>query len=678
MHSIAFQPLLTLQVKYVALLAFNKIVTSHPQLVAQHQDVILACIEDPDISIRLQALQLGSGMITSDNLHTVVDLLIKQLHEARRPEDEDMDRTRLKSIEPAASSDNSDSEDVSQQKTQRSRAAQSLPTEYRAAMIRQILEMCSRDTYTNITDFEWYVDTLVSLASLLPSQSGDVSSSNAIAAAVGVELRTVAVRVVSARSYTVRAAHILLLNRETLFAIPGSGISSLEVLEYAAWIVGEYSRTLNDPLHTLDSLLLLPKDTLRPQLICAYLQAIPKVLASEFVLEKNIWNDRVQAKTTLILARTVQFMQEFIDHASLEVQERAVSFFELMKLSQDAVTQHDRDASTSPAIISEVLPSLFTGQELNPVAPSAQRKVPLPENIDLTTPINDSLTELLLNAEKDALTEAEVNPTKLYYYQKPEPTAVTSRPAIESIPDVGMPSSYQNDASYASDSALQAVRRIERKERNREDPFYIPSNETSGRNTPLHGTFNGTNSQDLEIDSIPIMELNTGDLSSSKLAIQSSSTKSKRSIQIMAEETLDDPTNIHQSRNQDSRDNSASRPIRKGLLQVDSSNIGSLSLAQDDEGLADLPMSGDIDMARALADIERMRMEMQRDSERVNAPADMEISSTIVKKKKKKKKIPEGGKDETGEMNVDEPEAVVKKKKKKKKKTEDATTTIGS
>ena len=661
--------------KYVALLAFNKIVTSHPQLVAQHQDVILACIEDPDISIRLQALQLGSGMITSDNLHTIVDLLIKQLHEARRPEDGETELIQLKSIEPVAIPDDSDSDEVSQQKTQRSRAAQSLPTEYRAAMIRQILEMCSRDTYTNITDFDWYVDTLVSLVSLLPSQNGDVSSSNEIAAAVGAELRTIAVRVASARSYTVSAAHILLLNRESLSAISGSGISSLEVLEYAAWIVGEYSRTLNDPLHTLDSLLLLPNDTLRPQLICAYLQAIPKVLASAFVLEKNAWNDQIQAKTNLILARTVQFMQEFVDHASLEVQERAVGFLELMKLSLDAVIQHDRDASASPSIISEVLPSLFTGQELNPVAPSAQRKVPLPENIDLTTPINDSLTELLLNAEKDALTEAEVNPTKLYYYQKPEPTAVTSRPAIESIPDVSMPSSYQNDAPYTSDSALQAVRRIERKERNRDDPFYIPSNETSGRNTPLHGIFNGTNGQDFEIDSIPIMELNTGDMSTGRSAIHSSFAKSKRSVQIMAEETFDgDPTDVHQPRQQTSSGNLAHRPIKKGLLQVDSSNIGSLSLAQDGDSVANLPMSGDIDMARALADIEKMRMEMQRDSERVNAPGDMETSGTIVKKKKKKKRRPEEGKDVPSGINMGDSGAIVKKKKKKKKVMDTAVT----
>ena len=50
-------------VKYIALLALVKIVPSHPYLVAEYQDMILASVNDQDISIRMRALDLISAMV---------------------------------------------------------------------------------------------------------------------------------------------------------------------------------------------------------------------------------------------------------------------------------------------------------------------------------------------------------------------------------------------------------------------------------------------------------------------------------------------------------------------------------------------------------------------------------------------------------------------------------------
>ncbi|KAJ2964536.1 hypothetical protein NQ176_g10783 [Zarea fungicola] len=76
--------------KYVALLAFNKIVPTHPYLVSQQEDVILECIDSADITIRIQALDLVQGMVTSENLVSIVGRLMKQLKIAtaakRRPD----------------------------------------------------------------------------------------------------------------------------------------------------------------------------------------------------------------------------------------------------------------------------------------------------------------------------------------------------------------------------------------------------------------------------------------------------------------------------------------------------------------------------------------------------------------------------------------------------------------
>lgn len=50
-------------VKYIALLAMVKIVPSHPDLLTDYQDTILASVDDQDISIRMRALDLVSAMV---------------------------------------------------------------------------------------------------------------------------------------------------------------------------------------------------------------------------------------------------------------------------------------------------------------------------------------------------------------------------------------------------------------------------------------------------------------------------------------------------------------------------------------------------------------------------------------------------------------------------------------
>jgi hypothetical protein len=54
---------LPLSVKYIALMAMVKIVPVRPELVAEHQAVILESLNDFDISIRMRALELISSMV---------------------------------------------------------------------------------------------------------------------------------------------------------------------------------------------------------------------------------------------------------------------------------------------------------------------------------------------------------------------------------------------------------------------------------------------------------------------------------------------------------------------------------------------------------------------------------------------------------------------------------------
>ena len=51
-----------------------KIVPSHPYLVADYQDTILASVNDQDISIRMRALDLVSTMVCASAMENVVVL----------------------------------------------------------------------------------------------------------------------------------------------------------------------------------------------------------------------------------------------------------------------------------------------------------------------------------------------------------------------------------------------------------------------------------------------------------------------------------------------------------------------------------------------------------------------------------------------------------------------------
>ena len=50
-------------VKYLGLLALYNIMKVHPKAVGEHRDLVIKCLDDPDVTIRLRALDLLSGMV---------------------------------------------------------------------------------------------------------------------------------------------------------------------------------------------------------------------------------------------------------------------------------------------------------------------------------------------------------------------------------------------------------------------------------------------------------------------------------------------------------------------------------------------------------------------------------------------------------------------------------------
>ncbi|KAH7077149.1 adaptin N terminal region-domain-containing protein [Paraphoma chrysanthemicola] len=683
--------------KYVALLAFEKIVRSHPYLVAQQQDVILECIDDPDISIRMRALDLVVGMVNVDNLTAIVGRLMRQLRNApvASPSDPSHDRVRMTEIVPYAD-DDSDAEDNLRNHEQQSDQPPPLPEDYRISVIKRILEMCSRETYGNISDFDWYIDVLVQLVRVSPSskhastseEKEDTERSDEIGASIGRELQNVAIRVKSVRSEAVDAAQSLVLvdRREQMF--PSSGNGGQGVLEYAGWLVGEYANYLSRPEPVMTSLLHSTSLTLPSKTLAVYLQAVPKVFSSMAGNEQISWTPERKTLMSLLMARIIHFLEPLSTHPSLEVQERAVEYLELMRLAAEAASgtstgANDGDFVDPPLLLTQAIPALFSGAELNPVAPGAQRKVPVPEDLDLDTPINPNLQYLLSQAENEGF---EADEDDVYAAYSEPVAAYTDAPTIVAPAAERLdaphkePTSYQNavEEEYL-DPDIIARRKAERRERHKDDPFYIDPDGGSGAVTPLSRIVRDGNKEnnELDIDSIPIMDLNLERGSSSdQIPRARSPRRPSRRVEIIGDETLG-PVEDNSAREDivQPRSNKA----KKSLLEVDSSGLGSLSLVDDDGSssrkLTPLEIERkeqeEAEMKKALQEVERLRLEMQRASERLQVKEEV----TVKKKKKKVRKVDVEG-DEPAAPLPAEPEgkgegaAPIKKKKKKKVKPE--------
>lgn len=247
--------------KYVGLLAMTKLVATHPHLVAQHQDVILNCIDDADITIRYRALELVVGMVDETTLPSVVGRLMRQL-KPRSGEDREM--VELEAAEVAEDDDDMQEEVMrGGAQTKGQVVALELPDDYRRCVIEKVVQMCARDMYANIADFEWYLDVLIQLVRYAPpvqnvdnsnqdEEGGEYKGAKDVGEDIGRELRNVAVRVKSVRPEAVRCAEVLLSRRDGVF--PSAGGGGLLALGPAAWIAGEYSRSAPLPFPLLPQL----------------------------------------------------------------------------------------------------------------------------------------------------------------------------------------------------------------------------------------------------------------------------------------------------------------------------------------------------------------------------------------------------------------------------------------
>uniref|UniRef100_A0A3Q3R8W4 AP-3 complex subunit delta-1 n=1 Tax=Monopterus albus TaxID=43700 RepID=A0A3Q3R8W4_MONAL len=378
--------------KYLGLLAMSKILKTHPKSVQSHKDLILQCLDDKDESIRLRALDLLYGMVSKKNLMEIVKKLMLHVDKAEG-------------------------------------------TTYRDELLTKIIDICSQSNYQYITNFEWYISILVELTRLEGTRHGHLIAS---------QMLDVAIRVKAIRAFAVAQMATLLDNAHLLTGnMQRNGIC--EVLYAAAWICGEFSEHLENPMQTLEAMLRPKVATLPGHIQAVYVQNAAKLFATVLKSQEGNTDSTAAQETSQLM---IDRLPLFVQSANLEVQERASCILQLVKYIQK-LQQKDVE-------VAEEVNALFAG-ELNPVAPKAQKKVPVPEGLDLDAWINEPPSE----------SESEDEQPKAIF-AKEEPKH--SRPRHTEV-----------------DEKELARRREVRKQEQANNPFYIkasPSSQKVYQDTP--------------------------------------------------------------------------------------------------------------------------------------------------------------------------------------------------
>uniref|UniRef100_F6T2R5 AP-3 complex subunit delta domain-containing protein n=1 Tax=Ciona intestinalis TaxID=7719 RepID=F6T2R5_CIOIN len=239
-------------------------------------------------------------------------------------------------------------------------------SQYRDELISKIIEICCQNNFQYITNFEWYISVLIELTRI------DGSSSHG--GLISSQILDVAIRVKSIRQFAAHQMATLLENAHALMSqLHRNGME--EVLYAAAYICGEFAQFVESPDCLIHAMVRPRATTLPSHIQGVYLHNVMKLYA--VALKRAEDSDDKGVGLTQSLQEKLPI---FIQSSNLEVQERASCILTLLKYIEKLQNKGLFEV--------DEFSCLFKG-ELNPVAPKAQRKVPVPEGLDLDAWIND-------------------------------------------------------------------------------------------------------------------------------------------------------------------------------------------------------------------------------------------------------------------------------------------------
>eukprot|EP00658_Telonema_sp_P-2_P028692 TRINITY_DN2193_c0_g3_i1.p1 TRINITY_DN2193_c0_g3~~TRINITY_DN2193_c0_g3_i1.p1 ORF type:complete len:825 (-),score=271.24 TRINITY_DN2193_c0_g3_i1:143-2617(-) len=301
--------------KFLGLVGLCNVIKVHPRMIAPHKDVILSCLDDEDVTIRMRVLELLAGMASKKNLPDICRKLREHI-------------------------DKSDGQ-------------------YRDALVRQLVKTCSQDTYEFVTDFEWYAATLLDLSMLRGLQTGSL---------LAEQLMDIAVRVEVVRPFALERL-VALLHNEHMMSESATDHSIQEVLFAASWIIGEFA-TVGCNFSEALTVLLQPRIAFMPAHVQgAFVQAAFKVFVTG-IDSAQAQNDCVMVSAhlrELLLDKIAPFTQS----VHMEVQERACSYRALSEIiAPPGGFNAPLTAALAGVFAQELIPVSATAQSRVKVPPS--------------------------------------------------------------------------------------------------------------------------------------------------------------------------------------------------------------------------------------------------------------------------------------------------------------------
>ncbi|XP_073910656.1 AP-3 complex subunit delta-1 isoform X1 [Castor canadensis] len=482
-------------------------------------------------------------------------------------------------------------------------------TTYRDELLTKIIDICSQSNYQYITNFEWYISILVELTRLEGTRHGHL---------IAAQMLDVAIRVKAIRRFAVSQMSALLDSAHLVTSsTQRNGIC--EVLYAAAWICGEFSEHLQEPHQTLEAMLRPKVTTLPGHIQAVYVQNVVKLYASILQQQEQAAEaEAAQEVTQLMVERLPQFVQS----ADLEVQERASCILQLVK--------HVQKLQAKGVPVAEEVSALFAG-ELNPVAPKAQKKVPVPEGLDLDAWINEPPSD----------SESEDEKPKAIFHDEEQKQVRHRQPEV--------------------DEEELARRREARKQEQANNPFYIkssPSPQKRYQDTP-------------GVEHIPVVQIDlTVPLKVPGMPMSDQYVKleeERRHRQRLEKDKKKRRKKEKEKKGKHRRHSSLPTESDEDIAPAQQVDIvteempeNALPSDEDDKDPNDPYRALDIDLDKPLADSEKLPIQKHRNVETSKSPEKDDVP-VVEKKSKKPKKKEKKHKEKERE----------KEKKKDKKKGED-------
>eukprot|EP00002_Diphylleia_rotans_P039455 TRINITY_DN9155_c0_g1_i11.p1 TRINITY_DN9155_c0_g1~~TRINITY_DN9155_c0_g1_i11.p1 ORF type:complete len:1049 (+),score=253.74 TRINITY_DN9155_c0_g1_i11:115-3261(+) len=336
--------------KYLGLVGMSNVMKHHPKLISEYAEHVLQCLEDDDITIRMRAMELLIGMATKKNLQEIVSRVIHYMSLA--------------------------------------------DDQYKDELILKIIELCSSGNYQYISSFPWYLQLLVDLTFVNTTKHGRL---------VADQILDVMIRVKAVQPFGVKLMSSLLTENRFFDNIRGDRGNARDVLVAAAWVIGEFSHHVDKPLEVLHTLLHPRVLRLPGHIQASYVNTALKVVVKQLNTSSSsshavifdtedsqqssskpsaqLTGTSKEAFTALVHALDTRIIP-FTKSPHAEVQERACL---TKKLSELLMSFNGNEFASEIAYA--------FNEELNPVAPKAQSKVPVPEGLDLDKWINEPTAE---------------------------------------------------------------------------------------------------------------------------------------------------------------------------------------------------------------------------------------------------------------------------------------------